>query len=52
VKILESPDGPSVVADVPKNLATPALGGAIVRFTSRQATWDASAEPSERWSAT
>jgi hypothetical protein len=35
VKILESPDGPSVVADVPKNLAIPGLGGAIVRFTSQ-----------------
>jgi Mg-chelatase subunit ChlD len=34
VKIIEAPRGPSILADLPKNLALPALGGAVVRFTS------------------
>src|SRR3990172_2406382 len=34
VKIIEVTGGPSIVADLPKNLALPALGGAVVRYTS------------------
>lgn len=36
VRVVESPDGTSILADTPLNLAAPALGGAIVRFTSQQ----------------
>jgi hypothetical protein len=36
VKIIEAADKtPSILSDMPKNLALPALGGAIVKFTSR-----------------
>jgi hypothetical protein len=36
VKIIEGTDGTSsIVSDIPKNLALPALGGAIVWFTSQ-----------------
>ncbi len=35
VKVVETPDAPSVLADVPKNLALAELGGAVVRFTSQ-----------------
>lgn len=36
IKVIEARDGaPSIVADVPKNLALPQLGGALVRFTSQ-----------------
>jgi Mg-chelatase subunit ChlD len=37
VEIHESPEAsPSIVADVPKNIASRALGGAIVRYTSTE----------------
>ncbi|MDQ7848883.1 MAG: VWA domain-containing protein [Armatimonadota bacterium] len=35
VKVIEAPDAPSILADVPKNLALAELGGTIVRFTSQ-----------------
>jgi Mg-chelatase subunit ChlD len=34
IKIIEAPGDGSVLADAPRNLASPALGGVIVRFTS------------------
>ncbi len=34
VKILEAPEGDSIVADVPIDLALPALGGTVLRFSS------------------
>jgi Mg-chelatase subunit ChlD len=34
VAIIEAPAGASILADAPKNLALPELGGAVVRFTS------------------
>ena len=34
LKVFEATDGPSIVDDAPRNIASPALGGAIVRFTS------------------
>ena len=34
LKIFEADGAPSIIEDVPKNIALPALGGAIVRFTS------------------
>jgi hypothetical protein len=37
VKIIEAREGaPSLLSDLPKNLASPALGGVVVRFTSRR----------------
>jgi Mg-chelatase subunit ChlD/osmotically-inducible protein OsmY len=37
VKIIEAKEGaPSILSDLPKNLALPALGGAVVRFTSQR----------------
>lgn len=35
VSIYEAADAPSIVADVPKNLLLPALGGSLVRFSSQ-----------------
>lgn len=37
IQVLEASDGPSIVDDLPKNLALPALGGSVVRFTSQKA---------------
>jgi VWFA-related protein len=34
LKVFEATDGPSIVDDLPRNIASPALGGDIVRFTS------------------
>ena len=34
LKIFEAEETPSIVENVPRNIASPALGGAIVRFTS------------------
>jgi Mg-chelatase subunit ChlD len=36
VKVIEARDGPSILAGAPKNLALPALGGTVVRFTARR----------------
>jgi hypothetical protein len=36
VSIYEAADAPSIVADVPKNLLLPALGGSIARFSSQE----------------
>ena len=35
VQIYEAKDAPSIVADAPRNLLLPALGGSFVRFTSQ-----------------
>ena len=41
VKIIEAREGaPSILRDMPKNLASPALGGAVVRFTSQHSDRD------------
>ena len=41
VKIIEASEGaPSILRDMPKNLASPALGGAVVRFTSQYSDRD------------
>jgi len=34
VKVIEATGGPSIVAVLPKNLALPAMGGVVVRYTS------------------
>jgi hypothetical protein len=41
VGIYEAANAPSIVADVPKNLLLPALGGSFVRFTSQEAQGEA-----------
>jgi VWFA-related protein len=35
IKIFEVPTASSILADIPKNLALPGLGGSVVRFTSQ-----------------
>jgi Mg-chelatase subunit ChlD len=35
VRVFEAASAPSIVADVPKNLLLPALGGSLVRFSSQ-----------------
>ena len=41
MKIIEAREGaPSILRDMPKNLASPALGGAVVRFTSQHSDRD------------
>ena len=37
VQVMEVPNGPSIVDDLPKNVALPAVGGSIVQYTSQKA---------------
>ncbi|MDQ7842432.1 MAG: VWA domain-containing protein [Armatimonadota bacterium] len=43
VKILESPEAPSILADVPKNIALAADGGAVARYSSLRQHYQAGA---------
>jgi len=43
VKILESPDASSILADVPKNIALAAVGGAVARYSSLRQHYQAGA---------
>lgn len=36
IRIFEAPTAASILADVPKNIALPGLGGSVVRFTSHR----------------
>jgi len=38
IRVVEAPGGTSILADITKNLASAALGGAIVRFSSQAAS--------------
>ncbi|HXF82145.1 MAG TPA: VWA domain-containing protein [bacterium] len=41
VRILESPEAPSILADVPKNIALAAAGGAVARYSSLRRRYQA-----------
>ena len=53
VKVLEVPDGPSILADLPKNIAHQALGGVVSRWSSlrghRQAAHLIDGDPGTVW---
>jgi VWFA-related protein len=53
IKVFEAEEAPSILADFPHNLALPALGGAIVSFTSDYATYTVArlidGDPADEW---
>jgi Mg-chelatase subunit ChlD len=53
ISAFEGPEAPTIVADLPHNLALPALGGGLVSFTSEYASYRASrvidGDPASEW---